>query len=131
MEGRRYFKRSEILKGKKAFEEVFDKKNNRNVIHSGCLLLRYAYSEHFQGVRVAFIVPKRLLPKATDRNRVKRRMREAYRLNHRDYLKFQNQLSEEQGIALCIMLKKSANLSFDKIKQDIKGLLAEVNRHLT
>ena len=33
------------------------------------------------GVKVLFSVPKKLYPKAVDRNRIKRRMREAYRKN--------------------------------------------------
>lgn len=51
-----------------------------------------------EGSKLAVIVPKKRFPHATDRNRVKRLMREAYRLT-----RHQLQLSDCCGVEMCWM----------------------------
>lgn len=73
------FPKSERLYKKKAIQELFDK---------GSSFYLYPFRVYFQkcpepdsGHQVMFSVSKRNFNKATDRNLIKRRMREAYRLN--------------------------------------------------
>ncbi len=73
------FGKNEKLKSRKAIESLFSKGNRRK---------EYPVSAIFQlvenddvPVKVGFSVPKRLIRKANQRNLIKRRMRESYRLN--------------------------------------------------
>src|SRR5512138_1341654 len=71
--------------------------------------------------QVVIIVPKALLPKATDRNLVKRRIRESYRKNKKilyDYLS-----AEERQILFSISYTTKEILSFSEIKEKIILLL--------
>ncbi len=73
------FPKSERLNKKKTIQELFDK---------GSSFYLHPFRVHFQKCsdvepahQVMFSVSKRNFKKATDRNLIKRRMREAYRLN--------------------------------------------------
>jgi ribonuclease P protein component len=72
------FPKSERLNKKKVIQELFDKSSS---------FYLYPFRVYFQlssdpeSHQVMFSVSKRNFKKATDRNLIKRRMREAYRLN--------------------------------------------------
>lgn len=70
---------------------------------------------------MAVSVPKRLFKKAVDRNLLKRRIREAYRLNKSDLcLKLQQQ---KQSLRLLIQYQHNEIQNFNTIEQAaIKGL---------
>lgn len=71
--------RSKILRGKRNFQRLFEKST---VLNSPSLQLRYRiYSDPAEKCLIGFIAPKRQFKRAVDRNRVKRLLREAYRLN--------------------------------------------------
>ena len=53
-----------------------------------------------------FIVPKRQFKKAHDRNKLKRRMREAYRLNKGDFYKHLNSMNKKIILAFIFVGKK-------------------------
>lgn len=53
-------------------------------------LVHTSITESNSGFKVLFTAPKRKYPKAHDRNRIKRLMREAYRLNKPALLSFRN-----------------------------------------
>ena len=73
------FRQSEHLKLRKAIAAVF---MQNNVLRSGPIKLIYAIepAEVFD-YQVAFVAPKKVHHLAVDRNRYKRLMREAFRLN--------------------------------------------------
>lgn len=70
------YSNKEKLKSKKLIEKLF---TEGNVVSA--FPLRLIYLRHGQGNKVGVSVSKRNFKKAVDRNRVKRLLRETYRLN--------------------------------------------------
>lgn len=112
-------KRSEHLKSRKTFELVF---SQNNVVRTKSLKLLYAIekAEEFS-CAVAFVAPKRLHKLAVDRNRNKRLLHEAYRLN-------QNIIIDSIGtkpikLSLLIMAQNKKTITFAEVSDNmIKGL---------
>ncbi|NTU53626.1 MAG: ribonuclease P protein component [Chlorobiaceae bacterium] len=75
--------RRELMRGKTHISRLF---NQGSRLKAGALLMIFADSRQngiedcFPMARVLFTVGKKLVPRAVDRNRIKRLMREAYRL---------------------------------------------------
>jgi len=76
------------LKSKKAIEQLFV---DGLSIRKGALRLKYLKTEREDQHKVAFSVPKRFFKHAVDRNRVKRLLREAYRLHQYEIKTEENQ----------------------------------------
>ncbi|MGK7391807.1 MAG: ribonuclease P protein component [Candidatus Cyclobacteriaceae bacterium M2_1C_046] len=74
---RHTFTKAERLKSQKIIKELFLKGSS---FYSYPIKIFYLPSPEEQ-TQVMFAVPKKKIKKAVDRNRIKRRMREAYRLN--------------------------------------------------
>ena len=73
------FSRKESLKGKKSIEELF---KNSSSFYLHPLLIKYIKVPEVTGCNQILIsVPKKKFKRAVDRNLLKRRIREAYRLN--------------------------------------------------
>ena len=75
---RKTFPKSERLSRQKLIKTLFDQGKS---YHYFPLKLLYLPSTEISQNQVLFAVPKRNFKKAVDRNRVKRQMREAYRLH--------------------------------------------------
>ena len=77
---RRTLKKSEIIRGKRIFEQIFGQGVRvRSACIKGLVVVAPATRESPPGVRIAAVVPK-AAGKATTRNRLKRLIRESYRL---------------------------------------------------
>lgn len=75
--------RSKILRGRKNFQRLFEKST---VLNSDSIQFRYRiYPDSKEGFQIGFAAPKKKIPKAVQRNRAKRLMREVYR-NHQALL---------------------------------------------
>ena len=72
--------KEERLKSKKLIEKLYEEGSS---VKSFPLRLVYVQTEHTSDfpVQAAFSVPKRMFKKAVERNRIKRLLREAYRLD--------------------------------------------------
>lgn len=115
------------LKHKKQFEELF---NTGNSIRTDGIVLIYKSVEgaDFNGTRTAFSVSKRKFKRAVDRNRLKRLMREAWRLN---YLPVEI-LLKEHNLALTLVFVYIFNepIEFTAVQEKVKKLLDELNGRL-
>jgi len=78
--GRQTFGKAEKLKSKKLIEKLFDE--GKSVGNNGFTLVYLpAVLSGFYPVQAGFSVPKRFFKNATDRNYIKRQMREVWRKN--------------------------------------------------
>lgn len=84
------FKKEEKLKSTKLIEQLFEQGSS---MYEFPLRMKYLKIKHDSNhpVKVSFSVSKRKFKRAVDRNRIKRLMRECYRLNkHSLYLNIEN-----------------------------------------
>lgn len=72
------FPRDERLKSEKQIQKLFDE--GSSVRHAGLKLIYLKKETEGVKLQVAFAAPKKNFPSAVTRNRIKRLMREAYRL---------------------------------------------------
>lgn len=68
---------------------------------------------------VAFAVPKRQFKKAVDRNKIKRKMREIYRLN---------KFKIEENFILIFIYKSSQLLDYTRIEKSMLQIFEEINK---
>lgn len=97
--------KDEKLKSKKQIEHLF---LNGNRVKNFPFHLIYLEEEHFSEfpLKVAFSVPKRNIKLAVNRNRIKRLMREIYRLNKH---KIADTISEKHKLMFIYMGKEEMN----------------------
>ena len=125
-------KKNEILRGRKNFEHLLT--NCRK--YEGKILRCYVNTKPaevkipIKTVVVAFAV-KKTLKRAVDRNRVRRLMREAYRLN-KSILHSQSQ-NTENSIHILFVYSHSKQKddrlpSFDSIQEDLRSLLENISK---
>ena len=74
-----------------------------------------------EGAKVAMIVSKKRFPHATDRNRVKRLMREAYRLNRHQLI-----LPDQYGVEMCWMYVGSELPTFAQMQTVAEHIFEEL-----
>ena len=74
------FSKSERLCNKKLFDKLFEKGTSFLVYPLKIIFTEEEHNSDYP-VQAAFAVSRKLFPKAVTRNLIKRRMREAYRLN--------------------------------------------------
>lgn len=117
--------KSHILRGKRNYEELF---SSSSLLKSKEVNLRYStYTDADKNVLVGFIAPKKI-GNAVKRIRVKRLLREAYRLNQHII----TELPEitEMGLHY-VFMAKHANLTYDVVERDVTDLLTQLRSKLT
>ena len=112
-----------ILRGKRAFEYIFE---HGSSIRAG--VLKFVYCSRVPEdivqapVSAGFSAPKRLLKRAVDRNYIKRRLRESYRL-HQEILKAPEGKPSQSPIVFFVIYQRNRTLPYAAIEKDmVKGL---------
>lgn len=120
------FKKEERLCSKKVIDKLFDDGKSIFVFPLKIVYLETSLSSSSK-VQAAFTVPKRNFKKAVQRNLIRRKIREAYRLNKTN---FYNELGETQLAVFFIYTgKKSAEYHTieEAIKKGLQKMALEVS----
>lgn len=116
--------KSHILRGRRNFNRLFTRSH---VLTSSVINLRYACPDQSEGFLVSFIAPKRI-GNAVQRNRTKRIMREAYRLQQTILKDILPQIPH--GVHLAFIAKKTLG-GYHQAEQPVETLLHALRNRLT
>jgi len=120
------FDTSERLKSRKIIERIFNREGKSFSNYPLRVIWLETPLDTTFPVQITFSVSKKKFKKAVNRNRIKRLMREAYRLNK---AKLYASLSaqEKQG-AIIIIYAANEELSFQEIESKMKQALKRLRR---
>ena len=123
MLGNNKFSKHEKLKSKKAIDLLFSKGESINVSPVRLIFLRKEVDDIILA-NVGVVVPKKQIRLAVNRNLIKRRMREAYRLNNAEL----KETLKKNGLALNMMFIYSNKqiLDYVTIEDKIKVILTRL-----
>ena len=119
------FPKQERLKSKKVLEQLFAEGKSINSSPLKLIYLKTLLPERVP-IQIAIAVPKKHFKSAVKRNRIKRLIREAYRLNKGPI--FNNM---EAQYALVILYLGKEIPSFLKIEGGVKSLLTKFTKHIS
>lgn len=119
------FGKGEKLKSRKQIESLFLEGNN---IKSFPLRLIYhpVDAESKFPIKAGFSVPKRSIKRAVDRNRIKRKLKELYRLNKHQ---FAEHLTKTHAFMFVYMGKEE--LSFGELEESFMKLISKFNQKIS
>ena len=125
MAGKNTFPKSEHLKRKKLLDELF--RTGQREFHYPVLAV-WKVCELPADVpsQAGFSVSKKFLKRAVDRNRVKRRMREAYRLEKHRLHQVLTETSKQ--VAVLFITVKTDNTSYEELHRKILVTLQSIAR---
>lgn len=117
------YKRIEHLKLRKSIEMVFAQ---NNVLRSGPIKLIFAVepSDSFS-YQVGFVAPKKVHHFAVDRNRNKRLLREAFRLNR--HILTSRMDNKTVKVSFLLVAQNSRPMSFADVETAVRQLLARLS----
>jgi ribonuclease P protein component len=102
---------------------LFEQKNSANAFPIKVVFMNVEVDMPFP-IQAMFVVPKRNFKKAHDRNKIRRRMREAYRLNKNSvYAEFK---PEDKKMAIAFIYTGKEEKDYLTIETSIKKLLVAI-----
>lgn len=121
------FSKSERLCSKIVIEKVY---NEGKSIKRYPFLLKYAEHSFEDGepLKIVFTVPKRRVRKAVKRNRIRRQIKEIYRLE-KDEIK-QLLVKKNKALALFLIYTGEQEVEFKFLKQKLTALLSELKKEI-
>ena len=110
------FKKAERLQSKKVIDLLFEKGSS---FAQGAIRTIWLNSEHKSDfpVQVLMAVPKKNIPRAVDRNKLKRRMREAYR-KHKGLL-YKSLEGSDRKLAVALVYTGAEIMDYSDIEEKI------------
>ena len=120
------FKKAERLCSRKIIEKLFSEGKSVLSFPVKIIFLQHSLSSSYSA-QAGFSVGKKIFKKAVQRNLLKRRMREAYRLNKNNLY---NKLGDKQLALFIIFIGKTAadyNEIESSIKKGIKKVIKEIS----
>ncbi len=106
-------KRSELLKSEKSITELFETGHSL-FIYPVRLVFKARADQDISPIKVGFSVSKKNFKRAVDRNLIKRRMREGYRLNKQ--ILFKDIPNDFRGLDIMFLYQGKSVEDFDKIR---------------
>ena len=117
------FGKQEKLKSRKLIEKLFKEGSSVKKFPLRLVFLQTSHTSNFP-IQASFSVPKRNFKKAVDRNRIKRQIREAYRLNKESWLEATDR--KPAYVAIMYVAKEHNNSIFIQKKlKKVFSLLSE------
>lgn len=118
------FKKAERLKSRKLITELFI---TGKIIHAYPFKILYNYSNKEQSspAQMAVSVSKRNFKTAVARNRIKRKIREAYRLNK--HTLYQNLVLHNQKLHLFVIYTTKTDEDFQVIEKGIQAMIRKIH----
>ncbi|GJM28520.1 MAG: ribonuclease P protein component [Cyclobacteriaceae bacterium] len=116
------FPKSEILRNKSRIEALFSKGESFNVYPLRVVYLTEPPSADSQSTQVLVSIPTKKFKKAVDRNKLKRRVREAYRLNKHHLKRSEDRFYLLIGYIYIGKEIESYDLIARKLKQSLQRL---------
>lgn len=120
------FDNQERLKSKEEINHLFT--NGKRIYEPPLVIIWDTTDSHDSFAKVAFSVPKKYLPKAVSRNRVKRLLRESYR-THKTHILTKLQ-SNRKGLKMLVIYTDSIVKSYVEIEAKISVTLQRLSRQV-
>ncbi len=120
------FKKSERLKSQKVITRIFNREGKSfSVFPIRVIWLETPIDSVFPA-QATFSVSKKKFKKAVDRNRIKRLMREAYRLNKSKF--YESLIAQEKHGAIMFIYLANEILDFETLESKMKQTLKRLRR---
>lgn len=119
-------KKIERLCSKKAIDALFNSGKSKTQFPIKLMYLKSDFESEYPA-RAMFVVPKKKHKRANKRNTLKRRMREAYRLNKHELYTVLNQ----QKIDIMFIYLSNEELDYQTIEKTIQSLIKHLINQVT
>jgi len=117
-------KKNEILREYKLINDV---KSSKNIIKTDLFNVKYIVIDKKDSAKTKclFYVPKKLFKKAVDRNKIRRRIKESYRLN-----KDKINVNDDKTLVLSLLYKCENIEKYDIINNDLLKIIDYLNLNI-
>lgn len=115
--------KSARVTSRKSIERLFSRQGVSTAVQHP-LLCKWYYDDSNIADKVVFSVPKKKIPHAVDRNLIRRRMREAWRLNRRSLDNHAN----TRGLCCMFIFLNSQPITFAETEQVVIRLIKKIKK---